>query len=267
MGIFTRHSQKAHAAQGSWRGTGSHPLPPYPQVCTSARALALDADVELDPGSWRDVYSACLGPSRLVQLACQKHVVGGRAWDVDFDAGTLFFEDDAYPVQFLGSESSTDGSWLWGWDNVNNFPDELLTTCHHVHALGLSWGVAELTTARLALTPQVDGHALAAVASVLSPEPVAYYRGPHVGGAVLMAFSGLPEKVFAPVGVSEAAEVVTQCLDDECDHRILVEGLLRWNGTAYTRQGRRLTAYFPQDLVFDFDAGMRLEGMSVQAVA
>lgn len=267
MGIFTRHSQKARAAESARQGTGSHPLPPYPQVCTAPRALALDADVELDPSSWRDVYSACLGPSRLTQAACQQQVVRGRDWEVDFDAGTLSFGEDSYPVQFLGSESSADDSWLWGWHNVNNFPEELLTTCHHVHELGRSWGLAELTTARLDLTPQLDGHALAAVASVLSADPVAYYRGPHAGGAVLMAFSGLPEQVFAPVGLSEVAAVVTDSLQAECDHRILVEGLLRWNGTEYTRRGRRLTAYFPQELVLDFDTHMRLVGMSVQAVA
>ena len=53
---------------------------------------------------------------------------------------------------------------------------------------GLWHGLAELSTPKLALSEEINGHALSAIACGLSQEPVIYYRCPHAGGAVFVAF-------------------------------------------------------------------------------
>lgn len=253
--------------------TNPYPATPAPApgqlaaTCTAPRQLAFNAGVELDLQDWRQVYSACLGPSRAVQEAVAEQVVRDRDWYVDFDLGTLAFGEDSFPVQFLGSEAADDQTWMWGWHNVNNFPSSIVAIAQHLRQLGHRWGLAELATPSFPLSQELNGHALAAVASVLAPEPVAYYRGPHTGGAVLLAFSDLPAEVFAPVGPQRLASLVSQCLGFPCDHRLLVEGLLCWNGTAYSWQGRSLVASCPQELVFDFDAHWRLTGLSTRQPA
>ena len=54
---------------------------------------------------------------------------------------------------------------------------------------GLRHGLAQLSTPRLALSAEINGHALSAIACGLSQEPVCYYRYPHAGGAVFVAFA------------------------------------------------------------------------------
>ena len=43
-----------------------------------------------------------------------------------------------------------------------------------------------------------------------------------------------------------------------CNHRILTESFLAWNGTDYRWEGRRITARFPAELVIEFDESERL---------
>lgn len=164
-------------------------------------------------------------------------------------------------MQFLGSEAADDGTWMWGWNNINGFPASLL---EGVRAIGQQWGLEELTTATFPLSEDVAGRHLATVSTALAPgcllEPGSFslYRGPHSGGAVFLAFSGLPETVFAPVNVLRFTRVLSECVMVPCDHRILTESFLAWNGTAYEWQGNRIVAHFPHELTVDFDEHWRI---------
>ena len=54
---------------------------------------------------------------------------------------------------------------------------------------GLRHGLEELSTPKLALSAEINGHALSAIACGLSQEPAIYYRCPHAGRAVFVAFA------------------------------------------------------------------------------
>lgn len=161
-------------------------------------------------------------------------------------------------MQLLGSESSADGTWMWGWNNINGFPASVLRVAEWVRGLGREWGLKELTTDCFPLTEGLSGSGLAAVATVLAPGSLCYYRGPYDGGAVLLAFSGLPGSVFAPVDAVRFSRILVECLQVPCNHRILTESFLAWNGTDYRWEGRRITARFPTELVIEFDESERL---------
>lgn len=105
-----------------------------------------DTDYPLDKSNWFQVFSACLGPSMVIQDACAELVVKNRNWFVDLGAGTLAFEDSVYPVQFIGSEASSSDSWMWGWNNINGFDDKILTFTREVRTIGEAWGLDPLTT-------------------------------------------------------------------------------------------------------------------------
>jgi hypothetical protein len=31
----------------------------------------------------------------------------------------IWFGDDSYPIQFIGSEAASSNTWLWSWDNLS----------------------------------------------------------------------------------------------------------------------------------------------------
>ena len=225
---------------------------------TAPRRSFVDAGIQFDRSLFGDVFSACLAPSTVIQDACAGFVLDAPRWFVDFETGTLSFGENSYPVQFLGSESTLDDTWMWGWNNINDFPPSVLTMAEWMRDIGQQWGLKELSTATFPLAQGLSGRELAMVSTVLAPGSSCYYRGPHDTGAVLLAFSGLPESVFAPVDVVRFARVLSDCLQIPCDHRILTESFLAWNGTAYEWEERRIVAHFPARLIMEFDEIMRL---------
>ncbi|MDO4259355.1 MAG: hypothetical protein Q4C87_07535 [Actinomycetaceae bacterium] len=206
----------------------------------------------IDLSNFHQVYSACIGPSMVIQEAASEKVVRNRDWFVDFERGTLSFGDEAFAVQFIGSESTEDNTWMWGWNNINGFPEDLISLANHLYSLGESFSLKELTTPQLPLTDEVNAHSLGMIATVTSGANLAYYRGPHEYGSVLMCFP-VPEEVYSPITWTRFIEVIQQCIMAGVDGRICVESLLLWNGTPYDDEGNTITAHFPEKVTIEFD--------------
>lgn len=156
----------------------------------------------LDRSSFIDLFSACLGCGARVQEAGSKLIVKGRRRSVDFQRGEIGFGDDApRAIRYIGSEANASCTWLWGYENINRLDERLLTLARDVRDFGLRHGLEELSTPKLALSAKINGHALSAIACGLSQEPLCYYRCPHAGGAVFVAFAA--GECVAPDGTSE----------------------------------------------------------------
>ena len=218
------------------------------------RKSIFDTDYPIDKSNWKQVFSACLGQSMIVQEACAELVVKNRNWFVDLGEGTLAFGDSKYPVQFIGSEANSSDSWMWGWNNINGFDDKILNFVREVKVIGEAWGLEPLTTKSFAMTDELYGHTLAIVACGITKGKYCYYRGPHDGGAIMMAFSGMTDAVFAPIDMQKFINVTMQCIQQfEVEHKIFVESFLMWNGTSYQWNGNKLVAHFEQDLEISFE--------------
>ena len=152
----------------------------------------------IDTGDWMQVFSACLGKMTAIQTACGEQVVRDQNWHVDFSRGMICFGEQAYPLQLIGSEASSNDSWLWGWENINRLPESLLRLAVSTKAVGERWKLDPLTMAGFALDDTFNGHSLSVVTCGLA-DRYCYYRCPHSGGAVFVAFSGVPGSVFAQV--------------------------------------------------------------------
>ena len=119
-----------------------------------------------------------------------KLIVKGRRRSVDFERGETLFGDDApRAIWYIRSEASSSRTWLWGYENINRLDERLLTLARDVRDFGLRHGLAELGTPKLALSKEINGHALSAIACGLSQEPLCCYRCPHAGGAMFVAFA------------------------------------------------------------------------------
>nr|WP_314380995.1 DUF6882 domain-containing protein [uncultured Campylobacter sp.] len=141
----------------------------------------------VDKSSFTDLFSACLGCGARVQEAGSKLIVKGRRRYVDFERGETLFGDDApRAIWYIGSEANASRTWLWGYENINRLDERLLALARDVLDFGLRHGLEELSTPKLALSEEINGHALCAIACGLSQEPLCYYRCPHAGRAVFV---------------------------------------------------------------------------------
>ena len=214
---------------------------------SSGRVNVFDIDYPFDRSSWLDVFSACAGKSFIAQERFAQLIVQDRDWFVDFSAQTLSFGDDAFPVQFIGSESSVSNTWMWGWNNVNNFDSQLISLANEVRTLGERWQLQPLTVKSFELSEDFNAHTLAITATGICKGDFCYYIGPHESGAAVMAVPVSDQRVFAPVSLGEFVQWIMSAIQSfDLEHRIFAESLLLWNGTPFERDGKKLIAYFPE---------------------
>ena len=198
--------------------------------------------------TWNEIFSANLGKIMAIQIACAEHVVKNRDWNVDFDRGIISFGNDEYPLQFLGSEATSSNTWLWAWENINEFDDKIISLAREIKAKGEKLNLEALTTAEIDINDELNGHTLSIVACGLADKNYCYYRGPHSGGAILVAIDGVDEKVFSSVSAKDFVDITIKCIQQfSLNHKIFVENFLEWNKTKYKLQGDTIIADFEKD--------------------
>ena len=205
---------------------------------------------------WYEIFSANLGKIMAIQIACAEYVVKNRDWNVDFDRGIISFGNDEYPLQFLGSEATSSNTWLWAWENINKFDDKIISLAREIKAKGEKLNLEALTTAEIDISDELNGHTLSIVACGLADKNYCYYYGPHSGGAILVAFDGVDERVFAPINAKDFADIVVRCIQQfPLNHKLFVESFLEWNKTKYKWKENTLIADFEnsQKLEIDFE--------------
>ena len=221
--------------------------------------------------TWNDVFSANFGKIMAIQTACAKYVVKNRNWNVDFDRGIISFGEDEYPLQFLGSEANSSNTWLWAWENINGFDENIISLAREIKAKGEKLNLEALTTAEIEITDELNGHILSIVACGLADKKYCYYRGPHSGGAIFVAFDGVDERVFAPINAKDFADIVVNSIQQfPLNHKLFVESFLEWNKTKYKWQGNLIIADFKKDgeLKIEFEKienGFRIVNISLNS--
>ena len=179
---------------------------------------------------------------------------------MDFERGETLFGDDApRAIWYIGSEASSRRTWLWGYENINRLGERPLTLARDVRDFGLRHGLAELGTPKLALSEEINARVLSAIACGLSQEPLYYYRCPHAGGAVFVAFASgecvTPDGTIKP-GM-DASELISSARDYigafQLNHAVLSGALLMRNGTKFSEAAGKIVANFKNDALFSFN--------------
>ena len=210
--------------------------------------------------TWNEIFSANLGKRMAIQIACAEHVVKNRDWNVDFDRGIISFGNDEYPLQFLGSEANSSNTWLWAWENISEFDDKIISLAREIKAKGEKLNLEALTTAEINISDELNGHTLSIVACGLADKNYCYYRGPHSGGAIFVAFDGVDERVFAPINAKDFANIVVNSIQQfPLNHKLFVESFLEWNKAKYEWKENTLIANFKDSkLEIDFEEKVEL---------
>ena len=198
--------------------------------------------------TWNEIFSANLGKIMAIQIACAEYVVKNRDWNVDFDRGIISFGNDEYPLQFLGSEANSSNTWLWAWENINGFDDKIISLVREIKAKGEKLNLEALINAEIDITDKLNGHTLSIVACGLADKNYCYYRGPHSGGAIFVAFNGVDEKVFSSISAKEFLDITVKCIQQfSLNHKLFIESFLEWNKNKYKWQENIIIADFGKD--------------------
>ena len=219
-------------------------------------------ELGVDKSNWSELFSACLGRAMLLQKRLFKQVVEASKWQADFESGKICFDKQEFDMQFIGSESFSSNTWLWGYENVNGFDEHLLSLANRAREFGEKFGLEAFSTAQFELDETVNGHTLSMVACVALGEELSYYKIDYDGGAAYVAFRA--ETIFKePVLANEVVSVVNECISAyELDHKLFIKGLLLSCEIKFSENKDEIVAKFKDELSFKFDGLNRLINIS-----
>lgn len=158
---------------------------------------------------------------------------GGFAWDANFVDGSLTFFTEPETVltaHFLGSAAPGPGTWMWGWHNVNGFPESSVAAAERVRSAFSGSNVAELEQATIALTPQLP--LLLTLASKAATGIFASVDVPAAGGTRVYLLLEHESLHLAPPDAATVARVIGDGLGvtEIANHRRAVESYARLRG-------------------------------------
>ena len=214
----------------------------------------------IDKSNWSELFSACVGKATLLQKRAFKLLVEGSNWQVDFDSGKIYFDEREFDIQFIGSESFSSNTWLWGYENINGFDERLLELANKAREFGEKFGLSAFSTPQFELDENFNGHTISMILCTAFDEQN-YYRIEYEGGAAYVAFRS--DAVFEePVLANELLSVVNECLSTyELDHKIFIKGLLLSCDIKFSESPNEIVAN-KYELSFKFDELNRLINIS-----
>lgn len=214
----------------------------------------------VDKSNWSELFSACVGKATLLQKRAFKLLVEGSNWQVDFDSGKIYFDEREFDMQFIGSESFSSNTWLWGYENINGFDERLLGLANKAREFGEKFGLSAFSRPQFELDENLNGHTISMILCTAFDEQN-YYRIEYEGGAAYAAFRS--DVVFEePVLANELLSVVNECLSTyDLDHKILVKGLLLSCDMKFSESPNEIVAN-KNELSFKFDELNRLINIS-----
>jgi hypothetical protein len=201
----------------------------------------------------------------------QEHldIVGIRDWQVDAAASSFAFTDAqgtrrTVRAHLIGTASPADGTWLWGWRNVNGFPQSFVRQSERVRVLGERYAIPEFTTGSLPLDDDLPSTLLDAVKAVTGL--TAHYSAP-TGNGETRAWLLLddPSLALPAPTVARAVGVVTSALagGNATDHRRALTAWAEQRGVLLTRVDDDVAELGLTDgsLQVRFDASGRIAGL------
>ncbi|WP_152348759.1 DUF6882 domain-containing protein [Brevibacterium sp. CFH 10365] len=187
--------------------------------------------------------------------------IADAEWEVDFSADPhlTFTSADGVVLRarphLVGSESDREKTWLWGWENVNDFPDAVVGLSHEVRKFGAAEDVSELTTAELNLDEELALRLT--LASKEATDKWAHYPAAAGAGTTVWLLVDAAEIALPTPQVKVSVRALMQGLTQTTvtDHRAAIASYVAKRGipTAELPDGglRMLFADGSADLSFD----------------
>lgn len=175
-------------------------------------------------------------------------------------------------AHFIGSTASNPGSWMWGWNNVNGFPDEVCARARAIRAFGEQYGIGDLTRAELPLAadPRATANQFAIVATLLGDRLPSYVA--DLGGGTIAVFLVEHPQLALTLLTTPRVMSVLQATASEGrirDWRRALGQYAAFRGLTVTPQPDGLVLSGPtiDDVRLRIDSDGRLTGISATATA
>ena len=175
--------------QGEWKERGKQ--------SADVQAVCSDCYADIRARNWRQddraINALCTEVSdeltRRQQALWDKYEIGAcERWDWDQDTGALVFLQDGAArvmcdISFVGTHSSLDNSWLWGWAN-NSFSNAERESLAPIRSYGTEMGFVKLVGAHW-FAEDDDGWLMTAFAARVL-DAAGAYRTPTEHGHLYM---------------------------------------------------------------------------------
>lgn len=200
-------------------------------------------------------------------------LIADAAWEVDFTADPhLTFTGEGGNVlrtrpHLLGSESTSQGTWLWGWENINEFPEAVVGLSHEVRKYGAAEDITEFVTSELELDDE-----LALRLTLAAKEATgkwAHYPAAAGAGTTVWLLVDVPELALPEPTVKASVRALMQGLTQTTvdDHRAALEAYVAKRGipTAPLADGGLRLLFADGSADISFDEVRRISNCEVHA--
>lgn len=166
--------------------------------------------------------------------------IGDAPWSVDMPGASITFETEPEPtqfdIQFLGTYSAANQSWMWGWNNVNGFPDRVIETVLAVREAGRERGVDVVTREVVELGEDITPNDLIVIAKALT-KPAGSLLLPVGEGTVVALL--LPSMDVQPISSLDLILVLSGALEQVplTDHRAALRAIDGLGGLRIVQEG------------------------------
>ncbi len=226
--------------------------------------MELFKELDIKTNEWIEVFSACVGQMTVSQGAFFNYINTNSSWNLDLSKGIIKFGDNEYPVQLLGMEYKETNDWFWSW-GIEGINSDITALANEIKAKGEEMGLDALTASEFGMNDFYNGHTLAMVSCTIADGNYCYYRVPTNEGALFVAFSGIPEDIFAPIPIEKFSEILKGTIKKlSLSYRIFVKAFLIWNKTLFEESDDVIIAHFPENLYISFEQtenGERISGI------
>ena len=160
-------------------------------------------------------------------------LTGDSDWSVDFSAPSFTLKSDpsvSLSPSLLSTESEQRGSWIWSWQELGHFPDEVVTAAVQAREAGESLGVQELTTDELVLSEGLARRLT--LAAKAATGLFAHYPATAGGGVRAWLLVDGPQLELPEPTVNRMGRVMAQALqtDTAVHHQRAVDSYARLRG-------------------------------------
>lgn len=143
-------------------------------------------------------------------------LIAGAEWEVDFsETPRLQFGGDrplTLHAHVIGTEASAARSWHWGWDNINDFPEPVVSQSHEVRKYGTSQDIGELTTEELEAEAELPLRIILAAKEITGTW--AHYPAAAGGGTVVWMLVEAPELTLGEPTIKRIVRSMAQGLTE-----------------------------------------------------
>jgi len=221
--------------------------------------------------NYKDLLSVCLGQGLARQEAFIEYLGDNKNRDflMDVQNAKLSIGDLTFDVEFIGTSSQSDGTWLWA-DANRSFMPEHVSTVKQLYSIGKEYNIKEFLDSKTPLSVDVTAHNMSIIATVILSDNLCYYLAPNGGISLTMFVKNLPESIYEPINIAKLNGIVLRCIGAyNINHKLFIQSFLEMNKCVVNIEGNRIIGTWSSGnkYVVEFDENDRFKNANMEIIS